>query len=106
MKQVLFWINSTHFLIFKIASPRISSVGNFQRTSVVQEEEKENKADESSLKKHRKNLSVGFAPAQNRMSENNKIPFSTLTVMPAPIQGESDLFVNNAGESLPALKAQ
>jgi len=40
------------------------------------------------------------------MSENNKIPFSTLTVMPAPIQGESDLFVNNAGESLPALKAQ
>jgi len=39
------------------------------------------------------------------MSEN-KIPFPTLNAMPAPIQGESELFVNNAGESLPALKAQ
>jgi len=40
------------------------------------------------------------------MSENNQIAFPSSNLMPAPIAGESDLFVNNAGDSLPALKAQ
>jgi len=88
-------------------SPGITSSINF-RSSVrpPKVSEEEFKGEDSSLKKHKKNLSVGFVPPSNRIPENNQIPMTASNIMHAPILGESDLFVNNAGDSLPALKAQ
>lgn len=76
------------------------------RSTLLKEEEKEDKQEGFPRPSIKRAGSIG--QNQKRSVQNN--PSATLSISnqfpQAPIAGEQELFVNSAGESLPALKAQ
>jgi len=76
------------------------------RPSKLNEEEKEDRQDAFPRPSFRKSGSLGQNQIKSLQVNQNATLSLTNPFPQAPIPGEQELFVNNAGESLPALKAQ